>query len=95
MPSKPATGSKVTTPAASADQTPSAVVKVFSIPGVEGSRSIVVISASLFASLTKPASGKVTLVSEGVVAVAAATTGAAPATTTATLAGVATLPSSS
>ena len=95
LPSKPATGSNVTTPAASTVQTPSAVVIVVSIPGVVGSRSIVVKSTSLFASLMLPANGTETLVSEDVVAMAGVATGGAPETFTVIVAGTDTLPSSS
>ena len=92
MPSKPGAGSNVTTPAGSTDQTPAAVVTVLSIPGVVGSRSTVVISASLFASLTLSASATVTLVSAAVVALSAVATGAAPITVTEMFAGSDTLP---
>ena len=95
VPSKAAAGSKVTTPVGSTVHTPSGVVSVVSIPGVDGSRSIVVISSSLLASLTLSASATVTLVSAAVVALSAVATGAAPATVTDTLAGADTLPSSS
>ena len=94
-PSKVATGSKVTTPAVSTVHKPSGVVNDVSIPGVDGSRSMVAISTSLFASLVLSASATVTLVSAVVVALSAVTTGGAPATVTDTLAGADTLPSSS
>ena len=91
-PSKVGLGSKVTSPAASADQTPSTVVRVLSIPGVDGSRSMLVISTSLFASLTLSASEIVTFVSAAVVAESAVATGVAPPTVTDTLAGKDILP---
>ena len=94
-PSKPGAGSKVTTPVGSTVQTPSAVVNVLSIPGVDGSRSMVVISTSLLLSLTLSASATVALPFGPIVVASAVTTGAAPATVTETLAGADTLPSSS
>ena len=95
VPSKLVAGSNVNAPVGSTAQTPSAVARVLSIPGVEGSRSIVVISTSLLASLTRAASATVTLVSAGVVVLAAVAIGVAPCTFTVTLAAADTLPSSS
>ena len=88
----PGNGAKVTTPVGSTLHTPSAVVNVLSIPGVDGSRSIVVISTSLFASLTLSASTKVALVLAAVFVESAVATGVAPATVTEILANADTLP---
>ena len=68
---------------------------MLSIAGVDGSRSIVVISTSLFASLTLLASATVTFVSAAVIALSAVAIGVAPATVTVTFAGADTEPSAS
>ena len=65
------------------------------MPGVDGSRSTVVISRSPFASLTLSARAIVTLVSAAVITASAVASGIAPATVTEILAGAETLPSSS
>ena len=76
VPSKSASGSKLTTPWAFALHTPSPVVNVFWLPDKFGSRSIVVTSTSFSASETLSVKSMVATVSAATVAESSVATGA-------------------
>ena len=95
VPSKSELGTKLTSPSALTDHTPSAVVSELWFPEVLGTRSIVDRSILLFASVMLSDKSIVAELPAATTALSDVVTGATPAIVTETLAGADSLPSSS